>query len=125
MCFGGACMSKPVSSTENGLYNFLAEEYVRIPHFKEIECCRVKATTNVLEIHNPNRKKSLIVQNYLVCPKQHVVTLCALVLGVFLSVYLSQRLHCTIFCLKNMCKYHIYRNTVLQNKDNHECFRNP
>ena len=79
MCFGGACMSKRVSSTQNGLYNFLSEEYVRIPHFKEMQCWRVKTTRNILETLNPDEKKSHIVQNYLVFPKQHVVTLCALV----------------------------------------------
>ena len=60
MCFGVACMSKNVSSTENALYNFLSEEYVRIPHFKKIQGCRVKIATNVLEILNREHKKSLI-----------------------------------------------------------------
>ena len=80
MCFGVA--SKCVSSTENALYSFLSEEYERIPHFKEIQCCRVKTTMNVLEILNLDEKKSLILRNYLVFPKQHVVTLFALVLCV-------------------------------------------
>ena len=79
MCFAVACMSKRVSSTENALHNFLSEKYVRIPHFKEIQGCRVKTTTNVLEILNRDHKKSLIERFYPVFPKQHVVTLCALV----------------------------------------------
>ena len=57
MCFGVACMSKCVSSTENALYSFLTEEYVQKPHFKEIQCCRVKTTRNVLEILNLDKKK--------------------------------------------------------------------
>ena len=81
MCFGVACMSKSVSSTEKALYNFLLEEYVRIPHFKEIQCCIVKTTMNVLEILNLDEKKSLILRNYHVYPNKKVVTQCALVLG--------------------------------------------
>ena len=109
MCFGVAFMSKRVSSTENALHIFLLELYVRIPHFKEIECCRVKTTMNVLEILNMDEKKSLILQNYLVFLKQHVVTLCASVVRVCLSVYPPQRVHCTIFSLKNMCEYNLLR----------------
>ena len=90
MCFGVACMSKRVSSSENALYNFLSEEYVRIPLFKEIQCCRAKTTTNVLDILNLDEKKSLIVRNYLVFPKQQDVTLCALGFCVFLSLYHPQ-----------------------------------
>ena len=86
MCFSLAYVSELVSSTENALYNFLLEEYVRIPHFKEIQCCRVKTTTNVLEILNVDEKKSLILRNYLVFPKQQVVNLCAVVLHVCLSM---------------------------------------
>ena len=100
-------MSKHVSSTENALFNFLLEEYVCIPHFKEIQGCRVKTTMDVLEILNLIEKKSLILTNSLFCPKETVVTLCPLVLRVCLSLYLPQRMHCTIFCLKNMCEYHI------------------
>ena len=96
MCFAVACMSKRVSSTENAVYIFLSEEYVRIPNFKEKQCCRVKTNRNVLDILNLDEKKSRIVRNYLVFPTQHVVTLCALGLRVFLSVYLPQRMHCTI-----------------------------
>ena len=80
MCFGVACMSKHVSSTENALYNFLSELYVRITLFKEIRCCRVKTTTNVLEILNREDKNSCIVPNYLVFPNRRGVTVCALVL---------------------------------------------
>ena len=87
MCFGVACMSKRVSSTENSLYSFLSELYVQILHFKEIQGCRIKITTNVLEILNRD-EKSRIVRNYFVFPKQHIVTLCALVLNVYLSIYL-------------------------------------
>ena len=103
MCFGVAYMSKRVSSTENALHIFLLELYVRIPHFKEIECCRVKTTMNVLEILNMDEKKSLILQNCLVFLKQHVATLCALVLSVCLSVYLPQRMHCPVFSRNYMC----------------------
>ena len=90
-------MSKPVSSTEIAVYNFLSEEYVRIPHFKEIKGCRIETTKNVLEILNLVEKKSLILTNYLVFPKQHVVPLCALVLHVCLSMYLPQSMHYTVF----------------------------
>ena len=69
MFFGGACMTKCVSFPENALYNFLSEEYVCIPPFKEIQGCRVKTTMNVLEILNLDEKKSLILRNYLVFPK--------------------------------------------------------
>ena len=86
MCFSFGCVSELVSSTENALYNFLLEEYVRIPHFKEIQSFRVKTTTNVLEILNVDEKKSLILRNYLVFPKQQVVNLCAVVLHVCLCV---------------------------------------
>ena len=109
MGFGAACMSKRVSSIENALYNFLSEEYVRIPHFKEIQCCRIKTTTNVLEILNLDEKKSLILLNYLVFPKKHIVLLCAFMLRICLSVYLPQRMHCTVFSRKCMCEYHILR----------------
>ena len=107
MCFAVTYMSKPVSATKIALYNFLSEEYVQIPHFKDIQGCRVKTTMNVLEIHNLDETKSLILQNYHVFPNQKGVTLCALVLGVCLSVYLPQRMHCKIFSPKNMCEYHI------------------
>ena len=109
MCFGVACISKHVSSTEFAMNSFLPKVYVSIPHFKETQCCRVKTTRNVLEILNLDVKKSSIVRNHLVFPKQHVVTLFALVLGVCLSVYLSQRMHCTVFSQKNMCKYIILK----------------
>ena len=102
-------MTKRVSSTEYALYNFLSEEYFRIPHFKEIHHCRVKKTTNVLELLNLDEKISRIVQNYLVFRNQHVVPLCALLLRVCLSVNLPQRLYCTVFSWKNMCEYHIVR----------------
>ena len=77
--------------------------------FKEIQCCIVKTTTNVLEILNLDGKNSHILKNYLVFPKQHIVTLYAFVLLVCLSLYLPQRMHCTIFSWKNMCEYHILR----------------
>ena len=109
MCFGVVCMSKRVSSTQYALYNFLSEEYVGIPHFKEIQVCRVKTTTNVLELLNLDEKISLILRNYLVFPKQHVLTLHDLVLHVCLIMYLPQRKHSTVFSLKYMCEYHILR----------------
>ena len=109
MCFGVACMSKHESSTEYALYNFLLEEYVCIPHLKEIQCDRVKTTTNILVILNLDKKKSLILRNHLVFPKQHVVTLCALVLLVCLSGCLPQRMNCTVFSQKKMCEYIILR----------------
>ena len=109
MCFAVTCMSKPVSATEIALYNFLSEEYVRIPHFKKIQHCTVKTTTNVLEILNLDGMKSLILQNYLVFPKQHIVILCALVFPVCLSVYLTQRKHSTVFFQNYMSEYHILR----------------
>ena len=66
-------------------------------------------TTNVLEILNVDEKKSLILRNYLLFPKEHVVTLCALVLHVFLSVYLPKRMHCTVFSRNYMREYHCLR----------------
>ena len=109
MCLGIACMSKRESSTEYALYNFLLEEYVCIPHSKEIQCDRVKTTTNILVILNLDKKKSLILRNHLVFPKQHVVTLCALVFPVCLGGYLPWRMHCTVFSQNNMCEYIILR----------------
>ena len=61
MCFGVVSMSKCLSFTENALYTILLEEYVRIPHFKGIQGCRVKTRTNVLEILNLDEKKSLML----------------------------------------------------------------
>ena len=102
MCFDVACMSKCVSSTENALYSFPLEEYVQITHCKEIQGCRVKSPMNVLEILNREDKNSCIVPNNLVFPKQHIVTLCALVLRVCLSMYLPQE--CTVqFSLRRIC----------------------
>ena len=102
-------MSKSVSSTEYALFSFLFEEYVGIPKFKEMQGCRVKVIMNVLRILNLDEKKSLILRNYHVFPKQNIVTLCTLVVRVCLSVYLPQRMHCTVFSQKNMCEYHILR----------------
>ena len=62
---------------------------------------------NVLKILNLDENKSLILRNYLVFPKQDVVTLCVLVLSVCLSVYHSQRMHCRVFSRKYMCEYHM------------------
>ena len=47
--FGVACMSKCVSSKEKAQESFLSKEYVRIPLHKEIQFCRVKTYTYVLE----------------------------------------------------------------------------
>ena len=109
MCCGVAFMAKCIYSKANVLYSFLSGVYVWIPFYKEIQCCSIKTTTNLLEILNVNEKTLSIVWNYLVSPKQHVITLCALVVHVCLSMYLPQRMHCTIFSLKNMCEYHILR----------------
>ena len=79
-------MSKRVTSKENAQDSFLSKEYVRIPRYKEIQCCRVKTNTYVLEILKLYEKKLRIVQNYLVFPKQHVVTRNDLVLRVCLNV---------------------------------------
>ena len=79
-------MSKRVASKGNAQESFLSKEYVRIPRYKEIQCCRVKTHMYVLEILKLYEKKYGIVQNYLVFPKQHVVTRKALVLRVCLSV---------------------------------------
>ena len=43
-------MTKRVASKENAQDSFLSKKYVRIPRFKEIQCCRVKKNTYVLEI---------------------------------------------------------------------------
>ena len=90
-----------------------SEVYVWIPHFKEIQCCRIKTTTNVLETLNSDKEKSRIVRNYLVFPKGHVLSLWALVLPVCLSMYLPQSMHCTIFSRKNLCEYHILRKYMV------------
>ena len=50
-------MSKFVASKENAQESFLSKEYVRIPHYKEIQCCRVKTNTYVLEILKLYEKK--------------------------------------------------------------------
>ena len=42
-------MSKRVASKENAQESFLSKEYVRIPHYKEIQSGRVKTNTYVLE----------------------------------------------------------------------------
>ena len=42
-------MSKHRSSKENAQESFHSKEYVRIPRYKEIQCCRVKTITYVLE----------------------------------------------------------------------------
>ena len=47
--FGVACMSKFVASKEKAQESFLSKEYVRIPLHKEIQFCRVKTYTYVLE----------------------------------------------------------------------------
>ena len=109
MCFDSACMSKHVSSTENALYNFLPEEYVRIPYFMEIQGCRVKTNTNVLEILNLDDEKSHIVRNYLVSYQLQFINLCPLVLRVCLRVYLPQRMYCTVFPGEYLFEYHILR----------------
>ena len=44
-------MSKLVASKENAQESFHSKEYVRIPRYEEIECCRVKTNTYVLAIH--------------------------------------------------------------------------
>ena len=43
-------MSKNTASKENAQESFLSKEYVRIPCYKEIHCCRVKTNKYVLEI---------------------------------------------------------------------------
>ena len=43
--FGVACMSKRAASKENEEESFLLKEYVRIPRYEEIQCCRVKTNT--------------------------------------------------------------------------------
>ena len=50
-------MSKGAASKENAQENFLSKEYVRIPHYKEIQCCRVKTNMYVLEIFKLYKKK--------------------------------------------------------------------
>ena len=109
MCFGVEWKSMLISCIKCAPYILLSEEYVWIPHFKEIQGCRVKTTTNVLETLNRDHKKLPNVQNYLVFPKQHVVTLCALVLHEYLSGYLPNRMHCTVFSREYLCEYHILR----------------
>ena len=67
-------MSKCVASEENAQESFLSKEYVRIPCYKEIQCCRVKTNMYVLEILKLYEKKYRIMQTYLVFPKEHIVT---------------------------------------------------
>ena len=50
-------MSKHLASKENAQENFLSKEYVRIPRYKEIQCCRVKTNTYVKEILKLYEKK--------------------------------------------------------------------
>ena len=104
MCICVACMSKHVSSTVYAMYYFLLDECVCIPQFKEIQGFKVKTTMNVLKLLNLDEEKALILWNYHVFPKQNIVNLCALVLGVCLNMYLPQRMHCTVFYPKNMCE---------------------
>ena len=47
--FRVACMSKCVASKGEAQESFLLKEYVRIPRYKEIQCCRVKSNRYVLE----------------------------------------------------------------------------
>ena len=55
--FGVACVSKHVALKENAQESFLLKEYVRIPRYKEIQCCRVKTNMYVLEILKLYEKK--------------------------------------------------------------------
>ena len=50
-------MTKHVASKGNEEESFLSKEYVRIPRYKEIQCCRVKTNTYVLEILKIYEKK--------------------------------------------------------------------
>ena len=50
-------MSKHVASNENAQESFHLKEYVRIPHYKEIQCCRVKTNMYVLELLKLYEKK--------------------------------------------------------------------
>ena len=50
-------MSKLVASKENAQESFLSKVYVRIPRYKEIQCCGVKTTMYVLEILKLYKKK--------------------------------------------------------------------
>ena len=51
------CMSKRVASKENTQESFLLKEYVRISRYEEIQCCRVKTNTYILEILKLYEKK--------------------------------------------------------------------
>ena len=50
-------MSKLVASKENAQESFLSQEYVRIPRYKEIQFCRLKTNTYILEILKLYEKK--------------------------------------------------------------------
>ena len=50
-------MSKQAASKENTQESFLSKEYERIPPYKEIQCCRVKTNTYILEILKIYKKK--------------------------------------------------------------------
>ena len=50
-------MYKIVASKENTQERFLSKEYVRIPRYEEIQCCRVKTNTYILEILKLYEKK--------------------------------------------------------------------
>ena len=50
-------MTKHAASKENAQERFLSKEYVRIPRYKEIQCCRVKTNMYILEILKIYEKK--------------------------------------------------------------------
>ena len=50
-------MSKHVASKENTQESFLSKEYVRIPGYNGIQCCRVKTNKYILEILKLYEKK--------------------------------------------------------------------
>ena len=56
-------------------------------------------------------RKTCIVRNYLVFPKQHVVTRKALVLHVCLSLQPQTRTHRRVFSRKYMSEYHVLRKS--------------
>ena len=51
-------MSKRVASKDYAQESFLSKKYVRIPRYKEIQCCSVKTNMYLLEILKITRRNN-------------------------------------------------------------------
>ena len=68
-------------------------------------------------VRNHVLRKSRILRNYLVFPKQHVVTRKALVLHVCLSMQPQKRKHGRVFSRKNMSQYDdLWKSRIVRNQ---------